>query len=48
MPFPALKIGPGDSKRSHSADEFVLISEIEQGIETYTKIIAHLIAKYGN
>lgn len=48
MPFPALKIGPGDSARSHAADEFVLISEIEQGIATYTQIMENLIAKYGN
>ncbi len=48
MPLPALKIGPGESAHSHAADEYVLISEIEQGIETYTKIIENLITRYGN
>lgn len=37
--FPSLKIGPGESKRSHSADEYVLVSEIDEGIDTYIKII---------
>jgi acetylornithine deacetylase len=41
----ALKIGVGESSRSHTADEFVKISEIEQGIETYCSIIDQL-AKY--
>ena len=35
MPFPSLKMGPGDSKRSHSADEFVDFCEIQQAIEFY-------------
>ena len=48
MPFPALKIGPGDSARSHTADEYILVEEIEQGIETYVKIIENLITAYGN
>lgn len=41
----ALKIGVGESSRSHTANEFVKISEIEQGIETYCSIIDQL-AKY--
>ena len=36
MPFPSLKMGPGESKRSHSADEFVDFCEIQQAIEFYT------------
>ena len=36
---PALKIGPGESSRSHSADEFILISEIVSGIEIYIKLL---------
>ena len=48
MPFPALKIGPGDSSRSHTADEFVLLGEIEQGIQTYHTIIENLATEYGN
>ena len=39
MPFPSLKLGPGESARSHSADEFICISEIEDAIRTYLKLI---------
>jgi acetylornithine deacetylase len=39
MNFPTIKMGPGDSARSHTADEFIGISEIEQGIETYIKLL---------
>ncbi len=35
----SVKIGVGDTHRSHTADEFVLLSEIEQGIERYIKIL---------
>ncbi len=37
--IPTLKIGPGDSARSHTADEFVFLREIEEGIETYSRLI---------
>lgn len=40
--IPSLKIGPGDSARSHSADEYILISEISDAIETYTELICSL------
>lgn len=39
MKFPSLKIGPGDTQRSHTPDEFILISEIKHGIETYIKLM---------
>ncbi|HRN74009.1 MAG TPA: M20 family metallo-hydrolase [Ginsengibacter sp.] len=39
--FPALKIGPGDSARSHTADEFIFVDEIEQGIRTYISLIGN-------
>ena len=39
MPFPSLKIGPGDSKRSHSADEFVDFCEIRQAVEFYMALL---------
>ena len=39
MPFPSLKMGPGESSRSHSADEFVDFCEIEQAIETYLALL---------
>ena len=39
MSFPSLKMGPGDSRRSHSADEFVDFCEIQQAIETYLQLL---------
>ncbi len=39
MPFPALKMGPGDSARSHTADEFIFLSEIKEGIELYIQLL---------
>lgn len=39
MPFPSLKLGPGDSARSHSADEYIGIAEIEEAIGTYVGIM---------
>jgi acetylornithine deacetylase len=38
-PFPTLKIGPGESSRSHSADEFICLDEIEKGVEVYTALL---------
>lgn len=42
MPFPSLKIGPGDAARSHTADEFIFIHEIEAGIDLYIQMIESL------
>lgn len=42
MPFPALKLGPGDSARSHTADEFIFINEIREGIELYIQLLNRL------
>jgi acetylornithine deacetylase/succinyl-diaminopimelate desuccinylase-like protein len=42
IPVPSIKMGPGDSGRSHSADEFIYIREIEEGIEGYRKLIEAL------
>ena len=42
MPFPSMKLGPGDSARSHAADEFIKISEIERAIETYVGLLEGL------
>ena len=39
MPFTTLKLGPGDSSRSHSADEFIRLSEISHAIETYVNLL---------
>ena len=43
MPFTTLKLGPGDSARSHTADEYIFISEIAQAIEVYVKVLDNLI-----
>lgn len=43
MDFPTLKIGVGDSARSHSADEFVYLHEITDGIDTYIKLLEHIL-----
>lgn len=40
--FPTLKIGPGESSRSHAADEYIYMSEIDDAIKTYTQIISSL------
>jgi acetylornithine deacetylase len=43
MPFPTLKMGPGDSARSHTADEYIYIEEIHSGIELYINLIQPII-----
>lgn len=43
MPFPALKIGPGDSARSHTANEYIYINEIQQGIELYIQLLNQVV-----
>lgn len=45
MPFPTLKFGPGDSARSHSADEFIWIHEIGDGIDMYIQLIDPIIVQ---
>lgn len=39
----SLKLGPGESLRSHSADEFIFINEIEEGIDLYIKILTDFL-----
>ena len=39
MPFTSVKIGPGQSSRSHTADEYICISEIEEAIDLYTRLL---------
>lgn len=39
MPFPSFKMGPGESSRSHSANEFIRISEMQRAIEEYIQLI---------
>lgn len=43
MPFPALKMGPGDSARSHSANEYIYTEEIKEGIELYIQLLNQLL-----
>lgn len=43
MPFPSLKMGPGDSARSHTADEYVYLSEINEGIELYIGFLKKVV-----
>jgi len=43
MPVPVLKCGPGDSARSHTADEFIYCKEIEEGIATYIGILTTIL-----
>jgi acetylornithine deacetylase len=40
---PSLKLGPGDSTRSHTADEFIYIDEIEEGIKIYIELLNKVI-----
>ena len=40
MPFPSFKLGPGESSRSHRADEYICVSEIQKAIATYVELIS--------
>jgi len=40
---PSLKMGPGDSTRSHSADEFIYVNEVRQGIEIYAQLLEKVL-----
>jgi len=42
IPYPSIKIGPGDSARSHTADEYISISEIEEGFSIYIDLLTDL------
>ena len=42
IPYPSIKMGPGDSARSHTADEYILTSEISNGIATYIQLLEEL------
>ncbi|MBK8607766.1 MAG: M20 family metallo-hydrolase [Chitinophagaceae bacterium] len=43
MPFPSLKMGPGDSARSHTADEYIYTDEIKEGIDLYIQLLNKVI-----
>ena len=40
---PSLKLGPGDSTRSHTADEFIYLNEIQEGIDIYIKLLENIL-----
>jgi len=42
IPYPSIKIGPGDSARSHTADEYIELNEIRNGIEIYIQLLKGL------
>lgn len=44
LSIPSLKVGPGDSARSHMADEFIYIEEINQGIDFYISLLEEVIS----
>jgi len=46
IPFPSIKMGPGDSARSHTADEYIYKSEIINGIQQYIEILEELKLRY--
>ena len=43
MSFPTLKMGPGDSGRSHTADEYIYLDEIREGIELYVRLLQNIL-----
>ncbi|MFD2999002.1 M20 family metallo-hydrolase [Pontibacter toksunensis] len=43
MPFPSLKMGPGFSGRSHMADEYIYLHEIEEGISLYIELLEQVL-----
>mgnify|MGYP002993585132 FL=1 len=43
MKFPSVKIGPGKSSLSHTADEYIMVSEIEEAIRLYIEMLDGLV-----
>lgn len=43
LKIPSVKIGPGKSERSHTADEYIYVSEITNGLSTYIKLLENII-----
>ena len=43
MPFPSVKMGPGQSARSHSADEYIELMEIREAIDMYVRLLDQLV-----
>jgi acetylornithine deacetylase/succinyl-diaminopimelate desuccinylase-like protein len=45
IPVPSIKMGPGDSARSHTADEFIFVDEIKTGIARYIDVLTEVTGK---
>lgn len=45
IPATSIKIGPGDSARSHTADEFIYVDEIKEGIELYCAMLEQIVSE---
>lgn len=43
LPIPSVKVGPGDSARSHTADEFIYIQEIKDGVQFYIDLLQNIL-----
>ncbi|MGO3805914.1 MAG: peptidase dimerization domain-containing protein, partial [Sphingobacterium sp.] len=43
LPIPSIKVGPGDSSRSHTADEFIYLKEIDKGVRFYVELLKKII-----
>jgi len=48
VPFPAVKIGPGDSSRSHTSEEYVLVRELDHGVNLYKKFLQAIADAWNN
>lgn len=46
MPFTSVKVGPGDSARSHTADEYIMLSEIDEAITLYIELLNGLSLRF--
>ena len=44
LDIPSLKIGPGDSARSHMADEYIFLEEIKQGVRLYVEMLEKILS----
>ncbi|SFP08189.1 acetylornithine deacetylase [Chitinophaga sp. YR627] len=43
IPGTSIKMGPGDSARSHTADEYIYLDEVRQGIDSYIKLLEEIL-----
>ncbi len=45
MPFPSVKLGPGDSARSHTADEYICIDEVREAVKIYCELLDNMVIR---